>query len=150
MSVRLQTSPNLTTSQIKLRLEAAMSTTVFSKFSFSFGVLRIEQQKLGHISTVTGQNRPKIKDCLFRPSIWVGQQNWGYIMCQQHLSQFQYNGISQLILIWFWRNLDQYQGLVVLALYKWVVSWQLSPDVWPDNICPCNICPSFSIMECLS
>ena len=56
---QLDCSPSLPTSQVKLRLEAAMSTTGFAKFSCCLRVPIIEQQIGGHISTVTGQNSVK-------------------------------------------------------------------------------------------
>ena len=49
------------TSQVKLRLEAAMSTTGFANLILSYlGVPIIEQKIGGHISTVTGQNSTKL------------------------------------------------------------------------------------------
>ena len=49
--------------QVKLRLEAAMSTTGFAKFSLVVvlvGAPMTEQQLGGHISTVTCQNSAKV------------------------------------------------------------------------------------------
>ena len=51
-------SPSLPTSQVKLRLDAAMSTTGFAKYFL--GVPIIEQQKGGQISTLTGHNSAKL------------------------------------------------------------------------------------------
>ena len=62
-----------------------------------------------------GHFTSKIRHCIICPSFNIMQQNlikeqpspsWKLRLAQISPSLFHYNGISQLILIWFWQNFD--------------------------------------------
>ena len=74
---------------------------------------------------------PNFEGWFVRPSVRVGKMSWGQLLSWQHLSlqQYQYNGISQLILGRFWPNLDVY-------CFRPYIFWTpnfLTPNfVWPQ------------------
>ena len=63
----------------------------------------------------------------------------------QHLSLFEYNGISQLIPIQFYPNSIRPSLWVVNSLGNICFV-----NICICNICPCNICPSLNSMEYIS
>ena len=121
----------------KVLLKPEFDTEDQVLFSLGVGVTRIEQQKCGHISNVTGHNRPKLLELVVDAICMSRQLSLGHLSLQhlflQHLSPFHYNFVPTFINLEYW-------------LFKQLV--------WVSNClgnnCSYNIFCSFSIMEYLS